>query len=59
MNVKNRPIRESLPIALETSVMLAPVASQIAEIELTLEILCARNAFAAYSQIYISSSLQP
>lgn len=42
------PIRESLPTALATSVTSAPVASHTADSELILEILCARNAFAAY-----------
>jgi len=41
------PIRESIPMALATSETSAPVASQTAEMELMLEILWARNAFAA------------
>ena len=40
------PIRESVPIALETSSISAPVSSHKAEIELMLEIRCARNALA-------------
>jgi hypothetical protein len=41
------PIRESSPTALATSFTEAPVASQIAEIVLILEIRCAKNALAA------------
>lgn len=41
------PIRESRPTALATSDTSAPVTSQTAEREFILDILWARNAFAA------------
>ncbi len=41
------PIRESVPIACATSRTSAPVVSQIALIELMLEMRCASIAFAA------------
>ena len=41
------PILVSAPMALETWLISAPVASQISEIELIDETLCAKNAFAA------------
>lgn len=41
------PILESLPMAFETSDTSAPVASQMADMELMLEMRWARNAFAA------------
>ncbi|GMR53498.1 hypothetical protein PMAYCL1PPCAC_23693, partial [Pristionchus mayeri] len=40
------PILESNPTAWATSLTSAPVASQMAEIELMLDILCAKNALA-------------
>ena len=40
------PILESIPIAFETSLIFAPVTSQIAAIELIELIRCAKNAFA-------------
>ena len=40
------PIRESMPTALATSLTDAPVASQIAEIVLMLEMRCAKKALA-------------
>lgn len=43
------PIRESKPTARATSEMSAPVASHTGDSELILDILCARNAFAAYN----------
>lgn len=49
------PILESKPTALATSDTSAPVASHTADKEFILEILCARNAFAAYTRLnYIS-----
>jgi len=41
------PILESRPMPLATSLTSAPVASHITDIELMLEIRCARNALAA------------
>jgi hypothetical protein len=41
------PILESRPIARATSEMSAPVDSQISDMALMLEILCARKALAA------------
>ena len=40
------PIRESIPIALDTSSTSAPVASQSSEMELMEDTRCAKNAFA-------------
>lgn len=42
------PILESKPTAFATSEISAPVASQTADNELMLDILCASIAFAAY-----------
>ena len=47
------PILLSLPIALETSLISAPVTSQIALIEFIELILCAKKAFA----VNLASSL--
>lgn len=41
------PMRVSVPTAWATSVTSAPVISQMADIALILEILCAKNALAA------------
>lgn len=44
------PILESNPTAFATSEMSAPVASQTADNELMLDILCANMALAAYKK---------
>lgn len=50
------PILESIPTALATSDTSAPVASHTAEREFMLEILWAKNAFAALKNIRIYCS---
>lgn len=47
------PIRESKPTAFATSVISAPVASHTADSELMLDILCAKNALAAWKSTKI------